>query len=93
VRNNPLLDNGLLKHVSRQRTRLEESKHFPEIGTRFVATDETEQNRGTVRHGDFYPGRVTVKKGSGFVNSSERKTDVVQGSRKVILKGIQKAVR
>jgi hypothetical protein len=34
-----------------------------------VATDETE-NRGTVRHGDFYEGRVAVVKGSGFVNSS-----------------------
>jgi hypothetical protein len=34
-----------------------------------VATDETEKNIGTVRHGDFYEGRVTVIKGSGFVDS------------------------
>jgi hypothetical protein len=37
-----------------------------------VATDETEKNRGTVRHDDFYEGRVTVIKGSGFLNSLER---------------------
>jgi hypothetical protein len=29
--NNPLLDNGVLKHASRQRTRLEESKRFPRL--------------------------------------------------------------
>jgi hypothetical protein len=39
---------------------------------RFVATDGTEKNRGTIRHGDFYEGRVTFMKGSGFINSSER---------------------
>jgi hypothetical protein len=54
LRNNPLLDNGLLKHVSRQRTRLEESKRCSEIQTSFVATDETEKNRETVRRGGFY---------------------------------------
>jgi hypothetical protein len=71
-RDNPLLDNGLLKHVSRQRTRLDESKRCPDTKTRFVATDETEKNRGTVRYGDFYEGRVTLIRGSEFVNSSER---------------------
>jgi hypothetical protein len=30
-RNNPLLNNGVLKHVSRQRTRLEESKRCLEL--------------------------------------------------------------
>jgi hypothetical protein len=29
----------------------------------------TQKNRGTVRHDDFYPGRVAVIKGSAFVNS------------------------
>jgi hypothetical protein len=29
----------------------------------------TQNNRGIVRHGDFYPGRVAVIKGSAFVNS------------------------
>jgi hypothetical protein len=42
------------------------------VETRFGATDETEKNRRTVRHGDFYEGCVTVIKGSGLVNSSER---------------------
>jgi hypothetical protein len=60
-----------LTHVSRQRTRLEESKRCPEIDTRFVATDETENNRGIVRHGDFYPVCLSVIKGSAFVNSRE----------------------
>jgi hypothetical protein len=50
---------------------LEESKRCPETETCFVATDEKGKNRGTVRYGDFYEGRVTVIKGSGFVNSSE----------------------
>jgi hypothetical protein len=66
-----LLDNGLLKHVSRQRTRLDESRRCPEIESRFVETDETEEIRGAVRPGDFYEGRLSVIKGSGFVNSSE----------------------
>jgi hypothetical protein len=39
-----------------------------------MATDETEKNRGTVRHGDFYEVRVTVIKGSGFVNSRRIET-------------------
>jgi hypothetical protein len=47
---------------------LEKSKRCPEIVTRFVTTDETEYKKGIVRHGGFYPGRVEVKKGSGFVN-------------------------
>jgi hypothetical protein len=34
-------------------------------------TVRTQQNRGTVRHGDFYPSHVEVIKGSGFVNSRE----------------------
>lgn len=42
-------------------------------GGRFVATDEME-NRGTVRHGDYCEGSVTIIKGSGSVNSSERQT-------------------
>jgi hypothetical protein len=71
-----LLDNGLLKHVSRQRTRLEESKRCPEIETQFVATDEREKNRGTVRHGDFCEGRLTIIKGSGFVDSWIRESPV-----------------
>jgi hypothetical protein len=29
----------------------------------------TQKTRGTVRDGDFYPGRVAVVKGSAFVNS------------------------
>jgi hypothetical protein len=37
-----------------------------------VATGETENNRGTVRYGDFYEGRVEVIKSSGFVNSNSR---------------------
>jgi hypothetical protein len=92
-RNIPLLDNGLLKHVSLQRTLLEESKRCPEIDARFVETDEIEKNGGIVRHDDFYEGRVTVIKVSVFVNSSERETDVVQDSQKVIRKRIQKAVQ
>jgi hypothetical protein len=28
----------------------------------------TQKQRGTVRHGDFYPGPVAVIKGSAFVN-------------------------
>jgi hypothetical protein len=51
---------------------LEESKGCPEIDTRFVATDETEKKRGTVRHSDFYEGRLTVIKGVDSCNSSER---------------------
>jgi hypothetical protein len=51
-----LLDNGLLKYISRQRIRLEESKRCSEIDTRFVATDEIENKRGTVRHGEFCCG-------------------------------------
>jgi hypothetical protein len=74
---------------------LEESKRCPEIETRFVATDETGKHRGTLRHGDFYEGRVTVIKGRGFGKSSEgetergRQTDVVQGSQKVFRKAVQ----
>jgi hypothetical protein len=37
-----------------------------------VATGETENNRGTLRYGDFYEGHVEVIKGSGFVNSNMR---------------------
>jgi hypothetical protein len=37
-----------------------------------LATDETEKNRGSVRYSDFYESSVTVIKGIGFVNSSER---------------------
>jgi hypothetical protein len=29
----------------------------------------TLENKGTVRYGDIYPGRVAVVKGSAFVNS------------------------
>jgi hypothetical protein len=57
-----------------------------------VISVTTQKNKGTVRHGDLYPGHVAVMKGSAFVNSSsgdqteisERffreisKTDVIQ---------------
>jgi hypothetical protein len=38
----------------------------------YVATNDKEKNRGhlIVRHGDFSPGRVAVRGGSAFVNSS-----------------------
>jgi hypothetical protein len=36
----------------------------------------TQQNKGTVRHGDFYSGRVEVIKGIGYVNSSSSPTRV-----------------
>jgi hypothetical protein len=83
-----LLDNGLLKHVSRQRTRLEKSKRCPETETRFVATDETQNNRGTATHGDFYEGRVTVIKGSVETgsNTSTVTLRVVGGDEKGSLK-------
>jgi hypothetical protein len=29
----------------------------------------TQKDRGTVHHGDFYPGRVSDIKGSAFLNS------------------------
>jgi hypothetical protein len=51
---------------------LEESRSCPEIATRFVATDETEKNRGTVRHGHFYPVYVAVIKEVHFVIPRER---------------------
>jgi hypothetical protein len=38
-----------------------------------VETDGTENNRGTVRHGDFYSG---VIKGSGFVNSGRDQSQI-----------------
>jgi hypothetical protein len=41
---------------------LEETKGLPEIETCFLATDETEKNRGTVRHVGFYPGLMEVIK-------------------------------
>jgi hypothetical protein len=51
-----------------------------DIDTRFVATYETDNNRGqlTVRHGDFYPCRVAVIKGSAIVNSSSRDQSEIQ---------------
>jgi hypothetical protein len=44
-----------------------------------VAVDETENNRGAVRHGDFCEGRVTVMKDSGFVDSFFRQTSFKAG--------------
>jgi hypothetical protein len=44
----------------------------------------TKKSRGTVRRGDFYPGRLAVIQVNGFVNSSSRnqseirQTDVVK---------------
>jgi hypothetical protein len=35
----------------------------------FQVMDETEKNRGAVRHGDFYLGCVEVIKASKFMNS------------------------
>jgi hypothetical protein len=49
-----------------------------------VSTGETVKNRGTVRYGDFYEGRVTVIKGSGFIR--ERQTSF---SQQVIHKAVQ----
>jgi hypothetical protein len=43
-----------------------------------VATDETEKKRGSVRHGVFYEGHVTVIRSSAFV----RETDIVKAVRK-----------
>jgi hypothetical protein len=57
---------------------LEESQICPEIEVCVLATDETESNIGTVRHGDFYSVSVEVIKGSGFVIS--RKSCVEAGS-------------
>jgi hypothetical protein len=37
-----------------------------------MATDDTENNRGTVRHSDCYENSVEVIEGSGFVNSCSR---------------------
>jgi hypothetical protein len=42
------------------------------LGIYFVTKNEPENNRGTVRHYDLYAGRVTIIKGSGFVNSRSR---------------------
>jgi hypothetical protein len=60
-----------LTHVSRQRTRFEKSKRYPEIDTRFGATDETENNRGTARHDDLDSGSPAGIRGSEFVNSRD----------------------
>jgi hypothetical protein len=53
-----------------------------------MATDETEKNRGTVRNGDFYEGRMSVIKA---VDSCIRQgeTDVIQGSQKVFRKAVK----
>jgi hypothetical protein len=75
-RNNPLPDNSLLKHVSRQRTRLEELKALPRINTRFRDNGFLKNSNGTFGHGDFYEGRVRVIKDSGFVNSSEAGSNI-----------------
>jgi hypothetical protein len=59
---------------------LEESKRCPEIETSFVATDKTENNRGTATHGEFYPDRVEVIKGSGLINLSSRDQSEIQAA-------------
>jgi predicted nucleic acid-binding Zn ribbon protein len=62
-------DNGLLKHVSRQQTRLEESKRYLELIHGFRDNAFVKHSSGTVRRGVFDAGRLAVIKGSGFVNS------------------------
>lgn len=65
---------------------MEEPKRYPEIETRFVATDETEKTRGIIRH----EGRVTVILGSELANSSEGER---QTSFKTVRKSFFKAVQ
>jgi hypothetical protein len=56
--NNPLLDNGLLKHISQKLTRLEESKHCPKWIRGFWDNTFMKHSNGTLGGSVFYPGSV-----------------------------------
>jgi hypothetical protein len=40
----------------------------------------TQPNRGTIRHGDLYPGSLADIKGSAFVNSRSRGQSEIQAA-------------
>jgi hypothetical protein len=66
-----LLGNALLKHVRGNEHAWRNESVAPRL-THVSETDETKNNRGNVRYGDLYPGRVEVINGSGFVNSRRK---------------------
>jgi hypothetical protein len=65
-RNNPLLDNWLLKHVSRRRTPLEESTRCPKSIHGSQDNKFIKHNNGTLGGSDLYDGRVAFITGSTF---------------------------
>jgi predicted nucleic acid-binding Zn ribbon protein len=73
-------DSGLLKHVSRQRTRLEESNRCPELIHGFRDSAFVKHSSGTVRRAVVDAGHLAVIKGSGYVNSErEREREREEG--------------
>jgi hypothetical protein len=67
TQNRPLLDNELLKHVSRQRT--EESKRCPEL-INGIQHNADKHSTGTLEVSDFYAGSPEVVKGEEFSRQS-----------------------